>query len=172
MMATVKTALQLRIEFTRDVREIMASLNTLVYNQTSKQSMTLFLGVIDVRTRTITYCNAGHHFPYVISANRTLRHLEMSALPLGFIKDETYTSYVHTFDPTDILFFYTDGVIEAANEHRELFGYPRLENLLLTHCQDDLVTINLKILESIETFCHETPQDDDMTMLFVQCKQE
>jgi serine phosphatase RsbU (regulator of sigma subunit)/CheY-like chemotaxis protein len=172
MMATIKTALQLRIEFTHDVREIMASLNTLVYNQTSKQSMTLFLGVIDVHTRTITYCNAGHHFPYVISGNRTLRHLEMSALPLGFIKDETYTSYVHTFAPTDILFFYTDGVIEAANEQRELFGYPRLENLLLTHCQDDLVTINLKILESIETFCHETPQDDDMTMLFVQCKQE
>jgi sigma-B regulation protein RsbU (phosphoserine phosphatase) len=170
MMATVKTALQIRTEFTQDVREIMFSLNKLVCNQTSKQSMTLFLGIIDVNTCTITYCNAGHHFPYIISANRTLCHLEMSSLPLGFIQEETYNSYVYTFATTDILFFYTDGVVEAANENRELFGYPRLEDLLLAHCQEDLLTINLKILENIETFCHDTPQDDDMTMLFVQCK--
>jgi serine phosphatase RsbU (regulator of sigma subunit) len=172
MMATVKTALQIRIESTTDVCDIMYSLNKLVCDQASesKQYMTLFLGIIDVNTRTLTYCNAGHNFPYIISPNKTLRHLEKSSLPLGFIEEETYTSHAHTFEEKDLLFFYTDGIVEAMNENRELFGYPRLERFLLSHCDDNLLNIHLKILENIETFCHNTPQDDDMTMILVQCK--
>jgi sigma-B regulation protein RsbU (phosphoserine phosphatase) len=173
MMATVKTALQIRTESTTNVRKIMNSLDKLVHDQASrsKQYMTLFLGIIDIHAQTITYCNAGHNFPYVISPNKkTLRYLEKSSLPLGFIKEDTYTSYTHTFHEKDILFFYTDGIVEVMNENRELFGYPRLEDLLLAHCHDDLLTLHQKILKDIETFYRETPQDDDMTMIFVQSK--
>ncbi len=170
MMATIKTALQIRIELTKDVREIIASLNTLVRQQATKQYMTFFLGIIDVQAQTITYCNAGHNFPYAISVHeKTLSYLEHSSLPLGFTdKYGTYVTHVHHFQEDDILFFYTDGIVEVMNEDGELYGYPRLENLLLSHCQDDLLSIHLKILESVETFCHETPQDDDMTMILIQ----
>ena len=61
MMAMIKTALQVRVELTQDVQEIMASLNRLVCLQGSNQYMTLFLAVIDVHAHTITYCNAGHN---------------------------------------------------------------------------------------------------------------
>jgi serine phosphatase RsbU (regulator of sigma subunit) len=169
MMATVKAALQVRTESTTDVRDIMVSLNKLVCHQASKQYMTLFLGVIDVRERTFTYCNAGHNFPYVISNDATLRYLERSSLPLGFVDTETYISHVYPLKEHDVLFFYTDGVIEAMNANREIFGYPRLEDILRPHCCDKLLDIQLKILERIEVFCQETPQDDDMTMVFVQC---
>ena len=172
MMATIKTALRIRLEQTTDVREILSSLNKLICSQASKQYMTLFLGIIDVAARTITYCNAGHNFPYIISVREnTLNFLEQSSLPLGFLSNDTYLTHVQDFRDDDVLFFYTDGVIEAMNEEKELYGYPKLEELLLDHCHQDLVTINLKILESIETFCHETPQDDDMTMILVQKKQ-
>jgi sigma-B regulation protein RsbU (phosphoserine phosphatase) len=173
MMATIKAALQIRTESTTDVREIMTSLDKLICDQAprSKQYMTLFLGIIDVHAQTITYCNAGHNFPYIISpSNGELRYLENSSLPLGFIKEDTYPSHTHTFLEEDILFFYTDGIIEVMDENRELFGYPRLEDLLLAYCHDDLSTLRLKILKDIEIFCRETPQDDDMTMLFIQLK--
>ena len=131
MMATIKTALQIRLELTSDVREIMASLNKLVCSQASKQYMTFFLGIIDVHANTITYCNAGHNFPYIISSqHETLAYLEHSSLPLGFIQQDTYLAHIQEFYNQDLLFFYTDGVVEAMNEERELFGYPRLDKLL------------------------------------------
>jgi serine phosphatase RsbU (regulator of sigma subunit) len=169
MMATIKTALQIRLELTSDVREIMASLNTLVRSQATRQYMTFFLGIIDVRANTITYCNAGHNFPAIISPhNQTLAYLEHSSLPLGFGQQDMYVTQVQELHDKDILFFYTDGIVEAMNQERELFGYPRLETLLLTHCREDLLTIQLKLLETIESFCHETPQDDDMTMILIE----
>ena len=173
MMVTIKTALQIRIEATQAVHEIMHSLNRLVCSQASrsKQYMTLFLGMIDTHAHTLTYCNAGHNFPYIISPlTNTLRYLEQSSLPLGFIKDELYRAHVFPFDAQDILFFYTDGIVEVMDENRELFGYPRLENLLLAHCHDDLLNLHVKILKEIEAFCHETPQDDDVTLILAQCK--
>lgn len=171
MMATIKTALQIQMTLTTDVQEIMTSLNKLVWNQASKQYMTFFLGVIDVHEQMITYCNAGHNFPCIISVReKALNYLEQGSLPLGFAENMKYTMHFQPFQEDDILFFYTDGVVEVMNEEKELFGYPRMENLLLSHCHEDLTTIHLKILESIETFCHETPQDDDITMVLIQKK--
>ncbi len=171
MMAMIKTALQVRLELTRDVQEIMSALNTLVCSQASKQYMTLFLGVIDVQAQTITYCNAGHNFPYIVSVReKALSYLEEGELPLGFVDRLTYRAYVYHFEEDDLLFFYSDGIIEARNEARELYGYPRLEHVLLSYCHEDIMTIYLKLLESLETFFHETPQDDDMTIVFIQKK--
>jgi len=170
LMAMIKTALQVRIELTQDVQEIMASLNRLVRSQASKQYMTLFLGVIDVHAQTLTYCNAGHNFPLVVSVRKkTLSYLDgEGSLPLGFLEDTVYQSHTRHFQDDDLFFFYTDGIIEARNEKRELYGYPRLERLLLTHCHEELLMLYLKLLESLEAFCHETPQDDDMTIVFLQ----
>jgi sigma-B regulation protein RsbU (phosphoserine phosphatase) len=173
MMATVKTALQMLLASTQDASVILNSLNELICEQAvrTRQYMTLFLGIIDTQLHTITYCNAGHNFPYHISVERSLRELEGGALPLGFLKQMSYTSHVQTLQQDDILFFYTDGIVEAMNGHKELFGYPRLEQFLLDHCHEDLETLHLNILQAIETFCHDTPQDDDMTMLFVQLRE-
>ena len=173
MMVAIKTALQIRLETTHDLCAIMRALNTLVSQQASrsKQYMTLFLGIIDTAAQTLTYCNAGHNFPYVISrAPASLRYLEHSFLPLGFKETECFEAQVAPYNPEDILFFYTDGVVEAMDDNRELFGYPRLESLLLTHCHEDLLNLHVTILKEIETFCHETPQDDDLTMILVQQK--
>ncbi|MBD3306010.1 SpoIIE family protein phosphatase, partial [candidate division KSB3 bacterium] len=159
---------QIRIEATTDVREILASLNHLVRGQATNQYMTLFLGVIYVQAQTITYCNAGHNFPYVLSVrDHSLHYLENSSLPLGFVHHDPLPPSVYHFHEEDILFFYTDGVVEAMNEEGELYGYPRLEQLLLSHSNDDLLTIHLKILEHLESFCRETPQDDDMTLILM-----
>lgn len=172
MMATVKTALQMLLDTTRDVSVILDSLNKLMCEQAARTRhyMTLFLGIVDSREQTITYCNAGHHFPYLISAEQSLQELEGGSLPLGFLPDVTYTPHVQTLQQDDILFFYTDGIVEARSGQKELFGYPRLEKLLCEHFHEDLPTIHLNILQAIEAFCQDTPQDDDMTMLLVQMR--
>jgi len=169
MMVTIKTALQIRLEQTSDLQEIMTALNRLIRAQALKHYMTLFLGIIDTTAQTLAYCNAGHNYPCVISPRQhTLRYLEEGGLPLGFRDDETYLTHRADFQAEDVLFFYTDGIVEAMNEERELYGYPRLEQLLLEYGQADLVTIQLKILEHVQAFCHETPQDDDMTMILIK----
>lgn len=170
MMAMVKTALQIRIETTQHLSEIMALLNRLVYDQAlrSQQYMTLFLGIIDIQAHTLTYCNAGHNFPYVLSPTRTLTQLEKTALPLGFLLSDPYPVATYRLQPDDIVFCYTDGIIEVMNTHREIFGFPRLETILLEHCQSSLPTIHTSVLNAIEAFCQNTPQEDDMTMLLVR----
>ena len=171
MMAMIKTALQVRIELTQDLREILGSLNKLVCAQASKQHMTLFLGILDAERQTITYCNAGHNFPCIVSPrDQSLTYLEGGSLPLGFLPQTSYTTYRAEFHADDLLFFYTDGIVEARNRHGELYGYPRLERLLIPLCGEDVLTIYLKLLEQLEAFCHETPQDDDMTMVFIRKK--
>ena len=169
MMATIKTALQVRLELTQDLKEVMASLNALVCSQASKQYMTLFLGIIDLQEQTIRYCNAGHNFPLLLSRReKVLRYLEEGDLPFGFLDEPEYESYTQHFEEDDIFFFYTDGVIEARNKERELYGYPRLEELLIVNCREDLSTIYLNLLKSLDEFYQESPLEDDMTMVLVQ----
>jgi sigma-B regulation protein RsbU (phosphoserine phosphatase) len=169
MMATIKTALQVRLEVTQDLKEVMAALNALVCSQASKQYMTLFLGIIDLKEQTIRYCNAGHNFPLILSVREnTLHYLEEGDLPFGFLDEPEYESYTRRFEEDDMFFFYTDGVIEARNRERELYGYPRLEELLIANSHEALSTIYLRLLKSLDDFYQESPLEDDMTMVLVQ----
>ncbi|PID56069.1 hypothetical protein CSB45_13310 [candidate division KSB3 bacterium] len=169
MMATIKTALQVRLEMTHDLKTVMSALNRLVCSQASKQYMTLFLAIIDVKEQIIQYCNAGHNFPILISPqDKSLQYLEEGDLPFGFLEAPKYDAHTHRFKSDDIFFLYTDGVIEARNRDRELYGYPRLEELLIAHCHEELSTIYLRILESLDEFYQETPLEDDMTMVLVK----
>jgi len=171
MMAMVKTALQTHIEVVREPGALMMRLNTLVADQASRsqQFMTLFLGILDTHTQTLICCNAGHNFPYLMSAaQKTMVPIENEALPLGFLPDTVYPVSTYHIHPNDMLFCYTDGVVEVMNDQREIFGYPRLEQLLLATDQADVHTILTSILKHIETFSGNAPQDDDITMLLIQ----
>ncbi|MCP4400181.1 MAG: serine/threonine-protein phosphatase [bacterium] len=99
---------------------------------------------------------------------KRLHYLEDGDLPFGFLDEPEYESYIRHFEEDDIFFFYTDGVIEARNQERELYGYPRLEELLLANCREDPSTIYLRLLKSLDDFYQENPLEDDITMVLVQ----
>lgn len=171
LMAMVKTALQVKMSQASEICEVLSYLNQFVRDRHSDQYMTLFLGVLDLQEGTFSYVNAGHNFPYLISPSaQKLQFLEPGFLPLGLEESPRYLISRRKIAFDEFLFFYTDGVVEAMDVDRRLFGYERLEEVLLRSCQLPLEQIRQRVLESVQGFCGNTPLRDDMTLLLIQSR--
>lgn len=145
--------------------EILRRTNdTLSANNPSLVFATAFVAIYDSRTRTLTYSNAGHNLPYVVSDVLHTLDGESGAL-LGLFEDETYPLNKVSLHKGDTLLLYTDGVTEATDSKREFYGVARLENALTrfraAHAKD-LVTF---LRDDLRIFSGDTEPHDDITML-------
>jgi serine phosphatase RsbU (regulator of sigma subunit) len=125
---------------------------------------------LDLRRRRLAMASAGQLTPLLRRRDRTVRYLEPPGpvLPLGIFSEIDYAALSYDLEPGDTLLFLTDGVVEAQNPERELFGFERLERVV--HAYGDrppeiLVDI---ILRAVEDFCAGRAQHDDMTLVVVQ----
>jgi sigma-B regulation protein RsbU (phosphoserine phosphatase) len=147
---------------------IMQNINTgCVRNNKSNMFVTLFIGVLDLPTGHLRYCNAGHDVPYLISDE--VAPLDVKAnLPIGVFEDFTYVMQETTLSPESILFLYTDGLSEAKNEGRKQFGVKRIEKVLST-CNDlQPKDILKKVTDAVHGFVKNAEQSDDLTMLAIR----
>ena len=128
--------------------------------------VTLFLGILNIRTGDLEYCNGGHNPPYIIRANGELESVETTnGMALGVVEDFHYKSKKVLLQKGDSLFLYSDGVTEAMNENDELFTEERLEKelkLLKDRPIQDLIN---GITEKLRAFSKGAPQSDDITMM-------
>lgn len=109
---------------------IMQALNETAC-QRNEQNMfvTFFIGVLDLPTGRLRFCNAGHDLPFVIG--KTVMNIQAKPhLPLGVMDDMVYTTEEMTLASNETLFLFTDGLTEAKNVNREQFGVKRLELIL------------------------------------------
>lgn len=132
--------------------------------------VTMFIGVLDLPTGKLRYCNAGHEKPFIIG--QKVRVLPVKPhLPLGVKEDVIYTTQEDRLTPGEMVFLYTDGLTEAMNMKHELFGIKRIENVLETfEKQGEILTEALinKVAEKVTAFVGEAEQSDDLTLLAVQ----
>jgi len=128
--------------------------------------VTVFYGIVNTRSGELTYCNAGHHLPYLIKPHGLLTVLQPTkGMALGVMEEAVFTSCTVNIHPQDSLFLYTDGVTEAINSHGELYGESRLEQVLTrTHKQSSAEMIQATI-DDVRTYANNTPQADDITIL-------
>ncbi len=92
--------------------------------------LTLGYGLIDLEDRRMPYCCAGHPGPILVRRGERPRSLESSGLPVGITLDAEYDASSLDLQAADRVYFYSDGVIEAANGSHELFGLERLEGVI------------------------------------------
>ena len=78
----------------------------------------------------LRYVNAGHNPQYVLRRDGSLEQMSSSGLPVGLLAGHGYAEAHVQLEAGDLLFFYTDGCVEAENEQGEMFGAERLEKLL------------------------------------------
>ena len=127
--------------------------------------VTLFVGVLDLATRQLRYCNAGHDAPYV-EATLLCCH---SNLPIGVTPDIEYAEQEMTIAPGMILFLYTDGLTEAENGGRELFGMQRIDEVIKDFKGSPQELIEA-MTAAVHKFVGDTEQSDDLTMLAFRYK--
>lgn len=149
---------------------ILARVNEdLALDNPSMMFVTLFLGILDVRTGEVVYCNGGHNPPYVIRADGRIHPLEPTGgMALGVMGDFAYRSLSVTLQENDRLFLYTDGVTEASDARERMFAEERLEETLAGLRDSHLKGLVTGVLERIEDFAKDAPQADDITMMVVE----
>lgn len=138
--------------------------NTLAGQNPNGMFITAFVAIYNPETGELTYSNAGHNRPYIISDK--LITLEGAAgVAAGLFEDSEYEQESVILKPDDAVFLYTDGVNEAANRSRELFGTDALEKELKKHIGNVSDNITDDILKCIRDFTDGAVQSDDITML-------
>ena len=138
--------------------------------------VTLFVGVLDLATGLLHYCNAGHEAPYL---QTELLPCD-SNLPIGVASGLKYSEQSVVITPGMTLFLYTDGLTEAENAHRELFGKQRIDqviaasNVLPKQSSPDRSLSPKELIETMTAAVHQfvgdTEQSDDLTMLAFKYK--
>ncbi len=129
---------------------------------------TLFFGVLNLETGTLTYINGGHEPLLMIDAYGNIKEsLKATGIAVGIFPDQDFQMQQTFFNPGDILLGYTDGITEARASNRDFFTRERLLKITaqpFTSAQEILEAIKLKVLAHIG----ESEQSDDMTLLAVK----
>ena len=127
--------------------------------------VTLFVGVLDLKTGRILFCNAGHDAPFVEGTQIDCK----SNLPIGVIPDLNYSDQEIEMAPGSILFLYTDGLTEAEDANHKLFGKERVAAVVSTFDGTPRQLIET-VTDAVLQFVGETEQHDDLTLFALKYK--
>jgi len=131
--------------------------------------VTLFYGVLDPNSRSLTYANAGHPPPLLMrGGSEGFEELDVTGIALGAFAGAKYEERRVDLASGDVLVLYTDGVNEAENGNRQQYGIERFCCIVRESCHLCAQEILDKILEDISQFCEGQAQYDDITMVVVK----
>lgn len=152
--------------------KIIANLNeTMARDNDSNMFVTIFVGVMDLPTGRLHYCNAGHDAPFLIGNIGAGMLPVDSNLPAGVMPDWEFSRQETLIDPGTTIFLYTDGLTEAENIKHAQFEMSRLEEmahkLQASHIFEPTKVIEAMV-DAVHTFVGEADQSDDLTMLAIQ----
>ena len=164
-----------------DPAQIMYRINeSACQGNNSNMFVTIFIGVLNLQTGQLCYCNAGHDCPIVINSNGISMLDAKPHLPVGIFDDMHYETEESVLTPNSMMFLYTDGLTEAmaplpATDHNaetvrhNLFGIERVMSNLQHHeaqisAKQLLDSINM----AVNNFVGDAEQSDDLTMLAIR----
>jgi sigma-B regulation protein RsbU (phosphoserine phosphatase) len=140
---------------------------TLAPNNPRSMFVTLFYGVLDLRTGELEFANGGHNPPYLFSCCGNVRVLPSSGsgVIVGAIEDMRYETERCTLAPGESILVFTDGVTEANNVAEEFYGEERLERFLGGHSSATARQLVSGLQATVREFAGAASQSDDITVL-------
>ncbi len=131
--------------------------------------VTCFYALLDWTRNELVYANGGHNYPLLYrQATGEIEPLRAQGIVLGIVPQPHFEPGAVSLAPGDMVLFYTDGVTEAMNVQRELFGEERLVAVLRQHHQGSAGEIVEAVLAAIRAFAGDESQSDDITMVVVR----
>lgn len=162
-----------------DPAEIMSSLNgTISKNNEHCMFCTMFIGVLDLKTGELQYCNGGHNAPVIrrltADGGVDVKYMDVKRnLAVGLIEGFAFQGEATALAPGEAIFLYTDGVTEAENANKELFGEEATLAALADARSHEVRSAKGFVdhmYRSVEQHARDTEQSDDITMLVVEYK--
>lgn len=149
-------------------RIVKAMNTTMVGRNDSMMFATLFVGVINLKTGELRYCNAGHDSPVIVSEQSYELLPVDTNVPIGIVPDWTYTQQQTTIQSGSTIFLYTDGLTEAEEKDQKLFGEKRMLETIEAGKTSDPETIINNMTNAIRLYVGDAEQSDDLTMLAIR----
>lgn len=137
------------------------------WDANTEQYLTIFYAIINAKSRVLTYISAGHPGAIVVNPAGPAVTLDQGGLPISI--GTGYSEYSAVLKPGERLYLYSDGVTEAMNSARELFGPERLLKSLQKLLNVPLQTSLARIKEEIHLWCGEARIGDDVSILALEC---
>jgi serine phosphatase RsbU (regulator of sigma subunit) len=130
--------------------------------------VTCFYAILDPRSGRLSYANAGHNLPYLRHRGDECEELRARGMPLGLMPQMSYEEKEVTLQDGESILFYSDGLVEAHDLKGEMFGFPRLRELVADHAAEE-GSLGEYLLEELYAFVGEGwEQEDDITLLTLQ----
>ena len=170
LMANLQATIRALVPLDLGLSGLTGRVNDLMCENTGgNKFVTFFWGTIDPRTKTLTYVNAGHNYPYLLHDDGSFARLDRGGMILGVMKTAApYEEAAVLCRGGDTLVLFTDGVSEAMSTRQEEYGEERLEGVL----RDAMSGTAQEILDAIhrDVLVHTqgAPQSDDITMMVLK----
>jgi serine phosphatase RsbU (regulator of sigma subunit) len=164
VMTATRTMLRTAVQEQASPPEVLARVNDLLFSDIpSGMFVTCFYALLDPASGQMRFANAGHEPPYR-QASGSAVELWATGMPLGMMPGTCYDEYETVIAPGESLLFYSDGLVEAHNQRREMFGFARLQSLLASQRDGTLLVDTL--LDELQRFTGDGwEQEDDVTLL-------
>ena len=143
---------------------VEATNKNLCEESASDYFITMFVGILDLQTGHLDYCNAGHEAPFVAGQPLPIKH----NLPVGALSDWTYEGQEAQLNDGDMLFLYTDGLTEAKNTEKKSLGRHRVTQLVQAHSGDTARQLVEQMEAEAHRYAGEAEQSDDITLLAIK----
>ncbi|MFI3170931.1 MAG: PP2C family protein-serine/threonine phosphatase [Eubacteriales bacterium] len=143
--------------------------NQLCENDDSGMFVTVWFGIYEISTGKITASNAGHEYPLFKAKDRPFEVIkDTHGLVIGAMEDIVYEDYEMQLEQGDILYVYTDGVLDALNSASDEYGMERLISNLNEKAYKSLEEMLSIVKKDVDTFADGEDQFDDITMLTIR----
>ncbi len=176
VMTMIRTSLRLEARGNKNPADVLARVNRFVTDDIRKgMFVTMFYVILDSRERMIAYASAGHN-PMILYRGKTREtyYLNPPGFPVGItlpdisLFDRTIQADRIRLHPDDILVLYTDGITEAMNPKRDLYGEERFLQAIRKYGQLDVVEFVKGIKNDILNFTGGYEQNDDITLVAIK----
>src|ERR687884_663536 len=168
VMATTRTMLRASAQRLDSPGEVLKRVNDVIVRDIPPNMfITCLYAILEPKSGVLRYSNAGHDLPYLRHKGRPGDASELRArgMPLGLMPGMFYEEKEIVLDRGDSVLFYSDGLVEAHDPERKMFGFPRLQGLVGAHRSDGPAMVNFLLSELARFTGEEWEQEDDITLV-------
>jgi serine phosphatase RsbU (regulator of sigma subunit) len=165
LMANIQATLRARLPLEPDLARLTTAIDKDIEEATPPGVYaTLFLAIVHPHAKTLRYVNAGHHPQFLIRGDGIVP-LSSAGMPVGLFAGHGYVERTIQLADEDVLFFYTDGLVEVENEAGEMFGSERLELLLRKYSGEGVDVLLERTEQGVRAFRGAAEPFDDLTLM-------